>query len=285
MPGNGQRGVALVAVLWGALLMAGIAAGVNGGARTEIRLARNAVLNAKAEALADAGVHRAVAGLRDPDPELQWHADGRPYRMSFGDAAVVVSIRDEGGKADLNTGAEEVLLAALIAAGSPTAEAVALAAAIADWRDPDGERSPRGAEDPDYAAAGRIEGAGDRPFEAVEELRSVLGLGGERYRRLRPFITVSGHQRGLDPTVAPPALLEALGAVVPPGSIDGGSDGRFVSHSARRAFTLRSEASLPDGTRFIREAIVYLTRDPTRPFVMLAWRQGALDPMGPEAAR
>ncbi len=61
-----NRGIALVVVLWTLLLLSLIAASFLALTRGEIGVARNAVDNARAEALADAGVHRAVLGLMRP---------------------------------------------------------------------------------------------------------------------------------------------------------------------------------------------------------------------------
>ena len=57
------RGLALVTVLWVLMLLALIAASFTRTTRTEINLTRNLIENAEAEALADAGVYRAVLGL------------------------------------------------------------------------------------------------------------------------------------------------------------------------------------------------------------------------------
>ena len=61
-----RRGIALVAVLWVLVLLSVIAAGFLYETRTQTKLARNLVENAKARALADAGVHRAVLALLEP---------------------------------------------------------------------------------------------------------------------------------------------------------------------------------------------------------------------------
>ena len=61
-----QRGIALVIVLWGLVLLAVIAAAFTTGTRTEVTLARNLVENAKARAMADAGVYRAIWDLLTP---------------------------------------------------------------------------------------------------------------------------------------------------------------------------------------------------------------------------
>ena len=61
-----ERGIALVIVLWGLVLLAVVAASFATGSRTETILARNLVENAKARALADAGVQRAILELLMP---------------------------------------------------------------------------------------------------------------------------------------------------------------------------------------------------------------------------
>lgn len=58
-----QRGLALVVVLWVLVLLALIAASFTYTTRTEVNLTRNLIEAARAEALADAGVNRAILGL------------------------------------------------------------------------------------------------------------------------------------------------------------------------------------------------------------------------------
>lgn len=63
------RGLALVTVLWVLMLLALIAASFTRTTRTEVNLTRNLIENAEAEALADAGVYRAVLALLAPQTE------------------------------------------------------------------------------------------------------------------------------------------------------------------------------------------------------------------------
>lgn len=58
-----QRGIALIAVLWTVLLLALIATNFLTQTRTDARITRNLIDNAGAEALADAGVYRAIVAL------------------------------------------------------------------------------------------------------------------------------------------------------------------------------------------------------------------------------
>ena len=66
-------------------LGAGAPVADRGQFHTEINLTRNLIENAKAEALADAGVYRAVLGLMDPNEAPRWKADGRVYTFRLGE--------------------------------------------------------------------------------------------------------------------------------------------------------------------------------------------------------
>ena len=182
-----SRGLALVTVLWVLVLLALIAASFTMTARTEINLSRNLIENTKAEALADAGVYRAIQELIEPDINKQWQADARTYQFDFGDGVVWISIQDEGGKIDLNQGADAHLRGLFLLVGLDEQASAALVDAIADFRDEDDLHRLNGAEDPDYAEAGLPYGAKDAPFEHVVELHQVLGMSPELYRKVAPF--------------------------------------------------------------------------------------------------
>ncbi len=64
-----QRGLALVVVLWVLVLLSLIAASFTRTTRTEVNLASNLIDNAKAEALADAGVYRAIYAVLSNESE------------------------------------------------------------------------------------------------------------------------------------------------------------------------------------------------------------------------
>lgn len=213
--GVGQRGFALLTVLWLTMLLAIIAASFTTTARTEIQFGRNAVDKARAEALAEAGVSLAVLALLEPDPAARWRTDGTTYAFAFAGGEIHVSIQDEAGKVDLNFASDELLHAAFVAAGVGEEQAGMLVDAVADFRDEDDLRSLAGAEDADYAAAGLPYGAKDAPFDAVDELQQVLGVTPQLYRRVAPLLTVFSWQDGLDPLTARPELLEALPGITP----------------------------------------------------------------------
>ena len=108
-----ERGIALISVLWVLTLLAVITASFATTSRTEVNLARNLIENGQAEALAEAGIQRAIVGLLTPAEQGGLRSDGSLYHWRFGDGLVRFTVVDEGGKVDLN-GAQEDLLSALL---------------------------------------------------------------------------------------------------------------------------------------------------------------------------
>lgn len=289
-----QRGIALISVLWISTLLAVIAASFTSSARTEGQLAHNMVENAKAEALADGAVYRAVLGLLEVDADRAWRADGTAYRLDYGEGAVLVRIFDEDAKVDLNTAPPELLAGLLRLLGVEPEQAEILVARILDFRDEDHEPEPDGAEDPDYEAAGRAAGAIDRPLVTEAELLGVLGMSEALYRRLRPFVTVYSGAEGIDPTRASRDVLESVPGMTPeiadairaagPGGDPFATtndeslfdlEAYFVP-SREIMFQIRAEARTAGGGVFVREAVIELTLQPDRPFQAHAWRRGTL---------
>jgi general secretion pathway protein K len=308
MSNRRQRGIALIAVLWVLLLLAFLAASFSSSTRTEANLARNLVENAKAEALADAGVYRAIAGLAIPIEEGGVRVDGTPYAWAFADGEVRFAIHDEGGKIDLNGAPVGLLHGLLRSVGLDEEETTTIADAIADFRDEDDERRPSGAEDPDYRAAGLPHGAKDAPFEMVDELLRVEGMTGELFVRLRPSLTVYTGEDLPDRSTASPEVLAALAAVDPedleqdleqdmaeeeadealrreedqadtPSSPltsslstleEGGSDAR----SQLGVYSVHSEGRSAGGAVYSRDVVVRVNEGSDPPYLFLAWGQG-----------
>ena len=208
-----QQGIALVLVLWVALLMTVIAGGFALSARTESVQSRILFNQVQAEFLAEAGLNRAVFELRNPDPETRWIADGRAYEFNLDEAKISVQITDESGKIDLNLANEELLVGLFASVGVDFDEALALSDKIQDWRDPDEEVRLAGAEDADYFAAGYSHGAKDAPFETVPEVLQVMGMNYDLYRKIEPAITVYSGRGNLNLAFAPKEALVALDGI------------------------------------------------------------------------
>lgn len=197
-------------VLWVLLLLALLAAIYGANARTEVHLARNLVDNTQAEALADAGVYRAIMGLTREPREGGLRGDGRVYTVYATGGEVRFSIRDEGGKIDLNKASPALLRELFIVVGVDPGLSTDLAEAIIDFRDEDNEKGRNGAEQREYDSAGLSHGPKNQSFELVDELIYVLGMTPDIYRRVAPFVTVRGQEEKPHIYTAAPEVRTAM---------------------------------------------------------------------------
>jgi len=289
---RGQRGFALLVVLSALGLLALVAAAFAHVARSHIRLAASAGASARAEAMADAGVHIAILDLvagRGSGPGSRRLAfDSTPFLCSAGGGATLaIAVQDEAGKVDLNIASPVLIRALLLGLGVRGGEAAV--DAILDYRDQDDARRVSGAERAEYLSAGRLYGPRNGPFLAVEDLASVLGLTQADADRLRPFVTVNSGLMGVDAGVAPRALVDALAR----GFQDGGGESlldrdsglesgdlsvtlppQLRAASARRAFSIRAQARLPGGATFVREAVIEFLTSGATAFQLRRWYRG-----------
>ena len=205
-----QSGVALILVLWVTVLLTVIAASFALSARTEGVQAKMVFDTTKARYLAEAGLHRAVYELRNPDPESRWIADGRTYNMELAGSEIKISIIDETGKIDINLASDELLVGLFASLGMSDDDALMFTERVIDWRDNDDIRGYNGAEDDDYESEGYKYGAKDALFDTVPELQQVMGIDYEMYRKLEPAVTVYSGSRNINIAYAPQQALMAL---------------------------------------------------------------------------
>jgi general secretion pathway protein K len=298
-----QRGFVLLVVLSVLGLLAVVAAGFAQVARNHMRLAAVASEGARAEALADAGVHVVILDLvaaRDaPSSTRRFALDATPLACSIdGDGAVLtLAVQDEAGKVDLNIATPALLRALVLGLGLSGGEAAV--DAILDYRDEDDNRRISGAERAEYLAAGRSHGPRNGPFLAVEELSGVLGVTQADADRLRPFVTIHSGLAAIDANVATKALVEILARGLREGGgpslVEGGlaSDlagmgepgsrlpPQFLAASTHRAFSVRSQARTAAGATFVREAIVEFVAPTSPAFALRRWYRGSAASPGP----
>lgn len=209
---RGSRGIALLLVLWLLALLTALVGAFALTAQTEHLQGQVASRGMAAREAARAGIEYAITRLSNDDPRQRWLADGRPYDWRFAGAKVKIEIVDEQGKVDLNLADAALLTSLLRVLGSEQGDAAQLAGAIVDWRDQDSLTQPSGgAEDADYAAAGRSYGAADAPLGSVAEVEQVLGMTPALYARLAPNVTVYSGRAQPDPTYASAEVLAAMG--------------------------------------------------------------------------
>lgn len=236
-PRQNERGIALVIVLWTLVMLAMLTIGFSLSSRTEARVAANGAEEIRLRALLRGGVELAVLGLGTADDNRGWRADGTPYPAEIGDDRIVVRIRDEAGRIDLNRADEEMLQRLIVVALGTSEHAPRLAAAIlrrrggdqgrpgqppgadANGQIPGGQTAngqaasrpeptrPAPAPDPDDPAAL------SRPFQSAEELRTVPGVSRTLADTLIPLVTVLSPAGTINPFSADPLVLQALPGV------------------------------------------------------------------------
>lgn len=251
-----QLGGALVVVIAGLALLTALALGASALMRASAGGARDDVEIATARLAAESGFALALAELVD-GPEGARHG-GEARTLSHGTARLTVAISDEAGRIDLNAAPPVLLAGVFTAAGADAGLAQSMAAAIETRR-----KTAR--------------------YVHVAELRTLPGVTPDLFGASAPALTVYGGTAGIDPRVAMEPALRAIpgldrrevesyvatrarvGAAAP---VSGG--GYFVDSPAS-AYRIAVLAELPGGARHRLVAIVRLTQEPRRPYVVVAW--------------
>ena len=291
-PAPTERGIALLAVLWVATLLSLLSMMTIHRSSSDLRLAQNLVDNAEAELAANSAARLAAAGI--VSGALPWPPESEPQVLTVAGSDVLLRIEDEMARIDLNAAEPGLIAALLVELGASEIEGARLAAAIADYRDPDSLRRHGGAEDDDYAAAGRPLGANDSWFADPAELMRVLGMPTALDHAVAPYLTTLTGRTEPDLTssaepvrraVARYTGAEALGPL--PSSEPQVPAGRALVLPRVRSgdgpsgtmVRVTAEARMPSGARFVREAIFSLTsgEDPVR---VELWRRGRPLPEG-----
>lgn len=239
------RGIALIVVLWMLVLLTVIIGSYAVLARTESLQSRFLFDTTDARYAAEAGLHRAVVELRNPDLETRWVADGRPYVFEFGGAEVEVRITDETGLIDVNAAAQaqpELLLNLFVSVGLDEQPAEMLVEAIQDWIDPDDLARPLGAEIDEYERAGMPYGPADAPLASVDELQQVLGMSWELFRAVEASLTIHSGRANFNPAFAPLSVLATLP------DMDAESARLFIEERSQYHPGDQMQLMLPDGT-------------------------------------
>lgn len=208
---RGERGVALLIVVGVLAVMAVLAAGLIGALRGEMHATRRMLDDVAADAALEGAMWRAMAHLFDRRAgaaRAGWDSAGS---VLVGGVEVRIRLRAEAAKLDVNRAEPAQFAALLRAAGAADAEATGLADAIADWRDPDDFRRESGAEQAEYAAAGRPDQPPNRPFADVTEIAGVLGMPADVAACILPDLTVHGGGGSLRLDEASPLMRRAMG--------------------------------------------------------------------------
>lgn len=285
---NQQQGIVLVIVLWFLVLLTVLSTSYSNTMRNETRLTVHLAQSARASALAEAGINRAILELLKPVSEQKWHSDGSVYPYQFDAKPVQIQILSVNGKINLNTARVELLHGLFISAGVLGNEALALVQTILDWRDKDNLVRNNGAEDTDYKNAGVAYGAKDGFFNSVDELLLVQGMTSALYQKIRPALTVHSKAAGVYPPSAPKQVLLAIPGITN-AAVDAymqqrqhpdarplrtflGIDSKYINNNQGYIFAITSMAKI-NHTRVQLEALVSIRRNDAIPYIILAWQQ------------
>lgn len=209
--GAPRRGSALLVVLVMLGLIAVLAAVVGRVVGGTARDLSAAMAGERAYVAARAGLE--IAGLMLRSGELEALGAGQ-RTLPLDDVTIAVEVANERGRIDLNGAPEELLAGLFRALGEEGDVADARAARIVDWRDPDDEVRPNGAEVGAYRGAG-LAAPRNGPFVHPLELASVLDMPPAIVERALPYVTVGNPYGLVDPFVADPVVLQALPGTSP----------------------------------------------------------------------
>ena len=162
---RGQRGFALLIVLWTIGILAALIAGLAADASSESKLSMALRSQAVARAAADGVLSAVILDV------LRAGATAAGLRR-FGDTPVTVGLVDLSGRMNPNLASAVMLQSLLLGLGVLPQSAESHAAAIVDWRTPGLTPSPHGAKATEYRTAGMTYGPPGRPFENLDEWAS-----------------------------------------------------------------------------------------------------------------
>lgn len=202
-----REGMALLAVLLLVAVMAVVAVAVLDDVRFSVRRTTNAETGAQAQWYADGAetlARRRIERLGALDPDRtpltpEWN--GRAFALPIDGGTLTAVVRDGQACFNLNSvvswtgdrlaarpAGEAQLMALGRAVGIDEGQMRTITDSLIDWIDTDTTSRPLGAEDSTYAALAEPYRTGGVPLAEVSELRTVRGVDGEAYKRLRPHL-------------------------------------------------------------------------------------------------
>lgn len=228
-PYSRMRGSVLLYVIWVMVLLSVLMTSISTQVESALGVTSRLTEQLQAAQLARAGLQYAALAISDDaiasvdalqemwsdNPSMfHDHPVGRGrFSMLAGlrpDGTPRYGLIDEERYVNLNTAPAEVLRALVQRAGQlPDDDAQIIAESIEDWRDPDDDARPQGAENFYYRGRTEAYACKDGPFETIEELRLVRGMSEAIYDRLAPHVTVYGSGQ-LNLNTATREALDAL---------------------------------------------------------------------------
>jgi general secretion pathway protein K len=229
---TGQRGLALLAVLWIVASAALLVAAFNAIARSGASFVASEVQLSKTEALLDAAVEIAASQLIGEKENQNWQPDGRPHAVAFGDADLTISVTDPNGLIDLNQADGELLLGFFRSFTASEREAAKIRDAILAARGEDAaddakkgaqagatKATAQKAKPPTAKPVSAKAATGEDPdkpqkrstaFVDSDQLRFLNGMTLKLYRAAAPFTTVYSMDGRINLATAPETVIASI---------------------------------------------------------------------------
>lgn len=161
-----QRGIALILVLWLMAVLSLMVTGVASTRRVESRQTHTELQHSKAVIAAEGGLSMAIHELLK-DPEY-FSANGQSYPETLDDVKLVLSVRSEHGKLDLNFGNLEYFARLFQSMGASPTESNRLVSQMRTRRDQ------------------------GNPLQHFEDLLVATSMETALYQRILPYVTLWG---------------------------------------------------------------------------------------------
>jgi general secretion pathway protein K len=223
---SGQRGSALLMVLWLTAALSAVGLAVANNVRGETERTETNVDDARSYFIARGAIQQAALHIlwgrsyRTPEGLPLYYVNGDPaMELKLPGADVHVDVVPEASKLDLNSARPEDLLRLLGALGVAEDRATEITAAILDWRRPPDPLQPS-PFDSFYLAQSPSFLPPHTSFQENEELLLVKGMTPDIYygtaldnshAGLRDCVSVYGSGGRVDINTAQPATLQAIG--------------------------------------------------------------------------
>jgi general secretion pathway protein K len=278
-PRRPDEGIALVSVVWLLLLLSGLAATVAYVARVNALITHRAVDYARAQAAADAGIIDTVSLLSD-EQTTRHPAFGEAVRTwQFDGIPVTISVNNEAGRIDVNTGADDLLLAFF---QSQDISAETSAALLQDLRSFQGREQESGNRD------GRLDlndAARGRPLQSVEELRQIPSWRAQNLECWMNSLTVYTQQAAVNNAAATPLASAALHWMQAHKNGHGGGTAQESMTRLNEPTSLLGEvvrirvtARVSNDVSATNEWVGRLTGDIQKPILTMRWDEGLSSP-------
>ena len=193
----GDRGIALILVLWVLPLLSVLVLEFCFTMKTELNITRYYKEKGQLYYYAQGGIQRGIAEViyrSDPfihqkrtaptiegaveaaEFEKEWKCDGTPYTVPFEGGEAEVKVKSETGRISLNRASDQLLKKVMKYFVEVGEQRDVIVDSIQDWRDPDDFHRVNGAENDYYQSLPEPYDCKNGDFDSVEELLLVKGV-------------------------------------------------------------------------------------------------------------